>query len=74
MYHAGCKQISLPANDHFQLAFEDIGNLLMNMLVCFEYTVFFNIPNRYRSLIAMYEFAKEARPQLTYGYIVEVFH
>jgi hypothetical protein len=70
----GCKEVLFAANDHFQLAFQDMGYLFVHVGVFRQNTSLPDIPEPQRTAVAMDHFSEKARKQLLSGNIPEVLH
>ena len=71
---AGRKQVFLAADRHFQLAFDDIGYLFVDVVVFGRDAAFFYIPENERAGVAVDHLPIKSWEGILYGDIVEVLH
>jgi len=74
VYSAGGEQVFLSADGHFQLTFNNIGDLFVDMVVFGGDTALFYVPKNQRTGLAVYHFSKKARKCLFDRDIVKVLH
>lgn len=74
MYTSGGKKHFLSSYDHFQLAFEDIGDLLMNVVMFLEPAAFADVPYRERAGVPMQQLPQKAGSDLPDRDIAQVLH
>ena len=74
MYTAGGKKHFFSSYDHLQLAFEDIGDLLMNVMMFLQPAAFADVPYRQRAGVPMQQLAKKAGSDLLDRDIAQVLH
>ena len=67
-------QVFLAANDHFQLAFGDISDLFVDVVVFGGGMSFFDIPEDEGAAVAVNHFSEKARKCLFYSDIAEILH
>ena len=68
------KEVFLAADDHFQLAFDDIGNLFVDVFMFGAHAAFFDLPEDEGAGVAVDHFSCEAGKCIFNGYIVKVLH
>jgi hypothetical protein len=74
VYCAGCEQDFFATDDHFELSFDNVGDLFVGVMVFGGDAAFFDIPKCEGALVAVDHFAKEAWQGVLCGYIIEVLH
>ena len=71
---AGGEEVFLSADAHFQLAFYDVGDLFVNVMVQGGDAAFFYLPKDEGGGVAMNHSAIETRKRILYWDIIEVLH
>jgi len=74
MSGAGGKEVSLSANDHFQLAVEDKGNLFVGVAVFGKAAAFFDFPDGKGAFVPVHHFPKKTRPDLFGWDVGKILH
>jgi hypothetical protein len=74
MGSAGEKEVFLSADNHFQLAVEDKGDLFLGVTVFEQPAAFFDFPNGKGAFVAVHQFPKKTRPDLFGWDIRKILH
>ena len=74
VYRSLSEQAFFSADDHFQLAFGDIGDLFVDVLVFGQSAILFNIPEYERAIVAVDHFPEKTGTHFFFRDVLQVFH